>query len=240
MESPFLDVKTNIGGTISILEACRRHNSDVPIVSVGTVTQIGKPLSIPVDESHISVPQTIYDANKMLCEHYFRIYHQEFGLKTTFLRLPTIYGERQDVKSSRTGIVNSFIAKALVGEKIKIFGDGKYLRDYLYVGDLVDALLLSASIPSTAGQFFQVVTGIGVQFAEMVRIVISMVEKLTGRKGHYEHVPWPAEWKTVDVGSFVGNNSKMKELLGWVPRTNFVEGIERTTRFYLDRLDDYL
>jgi len=239
MEDPFLDLDVNVRPTLSILEACRKDNPEAVIVSVGSVTQIG-PASTPVvDESHFPLPGTIYDSHKLLIEHYFRIYHRAFGLRTVFLRLPSVYGERQEVTSKRTGIVNSFIWKALNGETILVFGDGKFLRDYIYVGDVVEALLYSALAPSAAGEAFQVATGRGTPFIDMVKTVISTVERLTGLRAKYECVKWPSEWKMVDAGSFVGSYEKLNKFTGWRPRTSLEEGIDLTTRFYIDRRDEY-
>jgi len=234
MESPILDLDVNLKGTLSVLEACRQVNPDAYIVSVGTVTQIGLPQSRPVSENEMCFPHTIYDAHKMLCEHYFRIYYQKFGLKTVFLRLPTIYGERQETNNIRTGIVNLFIAKALREETIQIFGDGKYLRDYIYVGDVVDALLLSIQNSKAIGNSFQVVSGNSVRFIDMVKIILYVVNKYNKSQAKYEHVSWPMEWKNIDVGDFIGNNEKIQTYLNWAPHTKFRDGIEKTVSFYME------
>jgi UDP-glucose 4-epimerase len=240
MDSPFLDLDVNTKGTLTVLEACRRKKPEASIVSVGTVTQIGKPMKLPVDETHPEVPLTIYDADKLACEKYFKIYHTAFGLRTVFLRLGTVFGERQEVNNPRTGVTNSFISKALQGETIKIFGDGNFLRDYIYVENVVDALVLSALNPSAAGESFQVVTGRGIRFVDMVKTVVSAVKELTDRDARYEHVPWPAEWKMVDIGNFVGTYEKLKRDTGWAPKIRFEEGIKRTVEFYSKHLNEYL
>jgi UDP-glucose 4-epimerase len=240
MEKPFLDLDANVKGTLTVLEACRSQNQKAPIVSVGTVTQIGKPEKLPVDESHSERPLTVYDVDKLACEKYFGVYNAAFGLKTTYLRLSTIFGERQQIDNPRIGIVNLFIAKALRGETIKIFGEGQFLRDYLYVGNVVDALLLSAASPSAAGGAFQVVSGRGIPFAEMVKTVVSTVNELTGQHASYEHAPWPSEWTIVDVGSFVGSYEKFSKATEWYPRISFEEGIKRTVEFYSKHLSEYL
>ncbi len=240
MESPLQDLKTNAEGTLTLLESCRYNNSNSSIVSVGSVTEVGKPLRLPVDESHPDTPLSIYDANKIACEKYLNIYHRAYGLRTTFLRLATIFGERQSVKSTKVGIINYFIAKAMKGENIKIFGDGNYLRDYVYIQDLVDALLLSASADNTAGESFVLATGTGTRFVDMVETIISTVNEITGVQVCKEHVPWPKEWEQIDVGSFVGAPEKLKKATGWYPRNSFKEGIRKTVVYYSKHLQEYL
>lgn len=240
MENPFMDLEVNIKGTLNILEICKKVNPKVPIVSVGTVTQIGKPLYLPVDEKHPSFPLTIYDANKLTCEKYFSVYHKAFGLNTVFLRLATIFGEKQEINSPRTGILNSFIGKAMKKEKIKVFGEGKFLRDYVYIENVVDALLTAAITPKAYGDFFQIVTNRGIFFIDMVKAVIATVKEITKKEAEYENVPWPKEWKIVDVGDFVGSYEKFKEATGWYPRISFEEGLKHTVEFYSRHLLEYL
>lgn len=240
MKSPMLDLEVNVKGTLNILEACRRNNPRATIVSVGTTTQIGKPMRIPVDETHPERPLTVYDADKLVCEKYFHLYHSAFGLQTVFLRFPTLFGERQEVRSSRTGVVNSFIGKAMLGKTITIFGDGKFLRDFVHVENVVDALVLSAIAPSAAGEAFIVSSGRGVPFVTMVKTVISAVKESTGRDAHYQHAPWPNDWKMVDVGSYVGTYEKLNRITSWCPRISFEEGIRRTVDFYSRRIQEYL
>ena len=189
MEDPLVDLEVNAKGTLILLEACRKLNPNARIVTVGTVTQAGKPLRLPVDESHPDAPLTVYDADKLLCENYFELYHSAFGLKTSFLRLPTIFGERQSIKSSRTGIVNFFIGKALQGETIKICAKVTTYSDYMYIQDVLDALMLSATTDEASGESFVLSTGKGTLFVEMVESIISIVRELTGKESRYEKVP---------------------------------------------------
>jgi UDP-glucose 4-epimerase len=239
MMNPLVDLGTNLGGTLGVLEACRRHNPNVYLVSVGTVTQVGRPETLPVSEEHRMNPITVYDANKMLAEHYFRIYFEKFGIRTSFLRLPTLYGERQDVRGGRTGIVNSFIWKAINGDTIQVYGSGDFMRDFLYVGDVVEALICTAITNEAIGKSFQIASGKPVEFIEMVKAVVSQVSRLTGTETHIQHVPWPAEWKMVDIGSFVGDYTRFKQCTGWLPRTSLQEGIALTARYLIDHKNEY-
>lgn len=240
MENPFLDVDVNCKGTLNVLEACRKFNKDAKVVFSGTTGQAGRVKTIPVDESLQDNPTSIYDANKLVAEKYCSIYYHSYGIPTTTLRFATLFGERQQVKTGRVGVVNFFIKKAMLGETITIFGKGDWLRDYVYIGNVVEALTISAQSSKTNGEFYVVGTGRGTKFVDMVKQLVKTVKEVTGKEAKYVFVPFPEDWKRVDVGDFIADYSKLSKATGWYPRISFEEGLRRTVLFYKDRLQEYL
>lgn len=239
MKSPLVDVASNVKGTLMLLEACRDQTPHVHIASVGSVTQVGTTDKKVVDEHRFPRPLTIYDADKLTCERYFNIYHEAHGLHTVFLRLSTLYGERQQITSTQTGAVNFFIGRALQGKSIEIFGTPTYLRDFLYVENVVDALLLSTSSKNTKGEAYQICSGKSIPFIEMIEQIALEIKRQTGQKTSLVYRNWPEDWKMVDPGDFVGTFKKFNRATGWLPRIGFKEGIRRTVRFYKENLKEY-
>lgn len=232
MENPILDIDINLIGTMNVLEACRKTNPSAKIVSLGTVSQSGIAKILPIDETHTDWPIEIYSANKLICEKYFQIYHKAYGLHTAFLRLGTLFGERQRIDSAKRGITNFFIGKILRGEPITVYGDGKFIRDYIHVSNVIDALILSAQDEKAKGHSFLLGSD-RMYFIDMVKGVAEAVEKLAGKKANIVFVPFPEGEKKIDVGNTTINYSKIKNLLGWEPKVNFKEGIERTVKHYV-------
>ena len=239
MKSPLVDVASNVKGTMTLLEACRDETSHAAIASVGSVTQVGKTDKKVVDEHRFPQPLTIYDADKLTCERYFNIYHEAHGLHTVFLRLSTLYGERQQITSTQTGAVNFFIGRALQGKSIEIFGTPSYLRDFLYVENVVDALLFSTSSKNTKGEVYQICSGKSIPFIEMIEQITLEVKSQTGQKTSLLYRNWPEDWKMVDPGDFVGTFKKFNRATGWLPKIGFKEGIRRTVSFYKENLKEY-
>ncbi len=242
MESPELDININLIGTLNVLEVCRKTNPNAKILFAGTVTEHGKAEILPLREEQKDDPLSIYETNKLIAEKYLQIYHKAYGLHTCCLRLPTLFGERQQLNSPRFGITNFFLGRIWKREEIKVFGDGKFVRDYNYIGNIVDAFLLAAQSPNADGEVFCLGTNRQILFVEMVQEVIKAMEELTGKKGSYHHVEFPAGQSKIDVGDTLVDYSKIKEKLGWEPQVSFEEGIRRTIRFYQgnNRFEEYL
>lgn len=227
MQDPYTDLEINCRSQLSILEACRKHNPMVKVIYAGTRQQYGKPQYLPVDEKHPMCPTDVNGINKMAGEWYHILYNHVYGIQATSLRLTNTYGPRQLLKHSRQGFIGWFIRLAIDDEEIKIFGDGRQLRDMTYVDDVVEAFLLAAASESANGHIF----GLGgmepVSLVEFVRILIEVAG--TGR---YVLVPFPPERKAIDIGDFYADYSKIERTLGWKPSVPLREGLARTVAFY--------
>jgi len=123
--------------------------------------------------------------------------------------------------------VNWFIRLALDGQPLTIYGDGRQVRDYVFVEDVAHALLALAVAPDTAGRVFNLGSGVGTAFREMAGTIAECVPKTEIRE-----VPWPADRYFVETGDYVSDLSQLRAATGWEPRVQFREGIEKTTAFY--------
>jgi UDP-glucose 4-epimerase len=227
MEDPLLDLDINCRGHLLLLEACRRHNRRARVVFTGSRLEYGPARTVPVAESHPIDPHMIYGIHKFAGERYHLLYHRQYGVRATALRLTNPYGVRQQMKHGRYGLVNWFIRQAMEGRTITVFGDGRQRRDYVYVADIVDALLLIGLAEATVGGVYNVGAGTATTFREMVDVVLGVV----GR-GTLAHVPWPSDYPHVDTVDFIADVSALKAATGWQPRVSLRDGVAATFRYY--------
>ncbi len=234
VRDPYTDLEINCKAQLSILEACRKFNSSVKVVYASTRQIYGKPLNLPVDEMHPKRPTDVNGINKMAGEWYHILYNNVHGIRACSLRLTNTYGPRQLMKHDRQGFIPWFIRQAIDGEEISLFGDGSQLRDFTYVDDAVDAFLMAGADPAADGEFFNV-GGMGpTSLKEFLEILLGVVGN-----GSYRLVPFPAEKKSIDIGSFYTDFSKIRAALGWEPKTSILEGLRSTVEFYKKNRDQY-
>jgi len=235
MKNPKLDVEINCGGTLNILEACRLYNTKAKIVYTSSRVVVGEPVYLPVDEEHPTNPKNIYGINKLAAEKYCILYNKVYDSQTTVLRLSNVYGPRAQLRHPHYGVLNLFIGYALTSRTIPIYGDGSQSRDYVFVEDVVEALILAAENERSVGEVFLVGSGKEIKLIDIAKMVIEIVGK-----GDYEFVPYPPTLDKTDVRRFVVDYSKIRKFLGWAPNTTLYNGISKTVEFYRKNLRDYL
>jgi len=226
-EMPLLDVDINCRGHLVVLEACRHFNPEAKVIFTGSRMQYGKTLYNPVDAKHPMLPLSIYGVHKMTGEAYCQMYFHTHGIRTVAFRIANPYGPRQQMKHSKYGIVNWFIRLAMDEETIRVFGDGQQIRDYVYVDDIAEALILSGVSEATDGEVYNLGSGVETRFIDMARMVVETV----GR-GKIEQVPWPDNYSSIETGDYVMDIAKVYDALGWQPKVTLAEGIERAFRYY--------
>jgi UDP-glucose 4-epimerase len=235
MEDPFTDLEINVRSQLSILEACRKNNPIVRIIYTSTRQLYGKPQYLPVDEQHPALPTDANGVNKLAGELYHMLYMNVYGIRTVSLRLTNTFGPRQLIKHSRQGFMGWFIRRIVESKEVQLFGDGSQVRDFNYVDDVVDALLLAAVSKEADGQIYNLGGKEPVSLKQLVEMMIQI-----NRGGSYKLVPFPDDKKRIDIGSFYGKYTKIKEALGWEPETTLREGLEKTIDFYKQNLEHYI
>ncbi len=218
------DLETNVAGTLTLLDLVRASRPSMKIVfasSGGTV--YGIPREVPIKETHPTDPICAYGIGKLAIEKYLHLYHVLDGIEYRVLRLANPYGEGQRTTSGQ-GIITACLDKILRGEPIEIWGDGRVVRDYLYVGDAMEAFL-KVTAYSGVHRVFNIGSGEGKNVLE----VLSAVEAVAGR-----HLPRRVlSGRDFDVPANVLDISRAHEHLGWQPRTSLHQGLERTFTWLL-------
>jgi UDP-glucose 4-epimerase len=235
MREPWIDSDVNSKGVINLLEAVRRFNSNAKFVHLGTSTQLGKLSYQPADEKHPEFPTDIYSANKSVSEKYTLIYSKAFNIRSTVIRLSNVFGPRASIHSPEFTFNNYFIGLALQGKNITVYGDGRQLRNVLYVDDAVSAMILAAQSEKSTGEVFFAVGDEHFSVAEVAEATAKQIGN-----GEVIFVDWPVKAKSVDIGDAVLSNKKIKDFLGWAPGVNLTEGFAKTKAYYEKHLDRYL
>jgi len=235
MRDPYTDLEINCRSQLTILEACRYNNPGAKVVFAGTRQIYGRPISLPVDESHLVMPTDVNGINKAAGEYYHLVYNNVFGVRACSLRLTNVYGPRQLLKHNRQGFIGWFIRLAIEGREIEIYGDGSQLRDFVYVDDAVDAFLRAGASDACNGDAFNV----GGDQAFAHRDLTALLVGIAG-SGSVRYVEWPADKKAIDIGSFYADSTKFKRVTGWAPAVPLAEGLARTVAFYRDHLGQYI
>jgi UDP-glucose 4-epimerase len=222
-EDPINDVEVNAKSTLLILETIKKLNIKCRFMLGSTFIVIGRPKKLPVDEETSCNPTTIYGANRLLSEHYCKIYHDVYGLDTVIFRITNAYGPREQYIPNKNAI-NHLIYKAYMDEKITLFNKGKTLRDLIYISDVVSAILVIMK-KGKAGETYWISSGKKTSLYQLG----NWLRKLTGVQVEYSESP--PYTKKVDVGDFVVNNRKLR-LLGWRPEIQLREGIQKTLDYF--------
>ena len=235
MEDPFTDLDINAKAQLSILEACRKHNPKVRIVFASTRQIYGKPEYLPVDEKHPLHPVDVNGINKMAGERYHILYHDVYGIPSSVLRLTNTYGPRMRIKDARQTFLGIWIRNLLEGKPLQVFGDGKQRRDYNFVADVIDALIMTASNEDAVGKIYNLGTSAPLSLEETARI---MCEMIIGSS--YELTPFPENRKAIDVGDFICDYQNFSNASGWSPKVTFEDGIQQTIEYFQSELEYYL
>jgi UDP-glucose 4-epimerase len=227
MRDPYTDLEINCRSQLSILEACRKHNPGVKIVYAGTRQIYGRPQYLPVDERHPLEPTDINGTNKLAGEWYHIVYHRVHGLRTVSLRMTNTYGPRMRVKDARQTFIGWWLRQIVDGQELQIFGDGRQIRDFNYVDDVVEALVLAAAVPTADGQVYNLGGDEPINLLNLAKLLIEI-----NGGGSYRIVPFPADRKRIDIGDYYGDYTKIRAQLGWQPTVPLRQGLERTISFY--------
>ncbi len=234
MRDPYTDLDINCRAQLSILEACRKHNPGIKIVFASTRQFYGRPDYLPVDERHLLRPVDVNGVNKMAGEWFHILYNNVYGIRSCALRLTNTIGPRMRIKDARQTFLGVWVRLLLEGKPFEVWG-GEQLRDFTFVDDAVDAFLMAAASEQSNGEVFNLG---GDRFVSLKQLANLLVEVNEG--GHFTVRPYPAERKSIDIGDYYADFSRIQSVLGWKPRVHLPEALKRTLAFYRQHLDQYL
>jgi len=234
MSDPVTDLNINAVAQLSILESCRQHNTSIKIVFASTRQLYGKPEYLPVDEVHPIRPVDVNGINKLAGEWYHLLYNNVYGIRACALRLTNTYGPGMRIKDAKQTFLGIWIKNVIEGKAIKVFGDGLQLRDFNYVDDVVEALLLAALNPIADGKIYNLGSD---EVVNLTQVAQMFVEIHSGAK--FEIVPFPSERKAIDIGDYYSNFNKVSTELGWQPKVGLKQGLSMCLDYYTRRFAEY-
>src|SRR5271165_3679201 len=169
--------RANITGTITVLDAIRRQRSRLPLVYASSAAVYGDTTTVPVGETEPRAPLSAYGADKYGCELHARVGSRVHGIPTTGLRFFNVYGPRQDARSPYSGVISIFCERICAGAPVTIFGDGRQTRDFVYVSDVVRALLAAMALRPLDAPVFNVCTGVPTSVAALAKLIAELAGK---------------------------------------------------------------
>jgi UDP-glucose 4-epimerase len=211
--------RTNLTGTITVLDAARHagNGTPIPVVYASSAAVYGDSQDLPIAETTPTRPLTAYGADKLGSELHARVASVVHAVPTTGMRFFNVYGPRQDPKSPYSGVISVFAEGVLTGRRIGIHGDGGQTRDFIFVGDVVDHLLAAMSTSTSRPRIFNVCTGNATSILQLARTIM----KASGRSFEIRHGPA----RSGDIRESVGDPSRAIAGLGLRALTPLADGL---------------
>jgi len=230
---PLADIAVNAVAQVRLIQAAREAAPDAIVVHASTRQFYGKPLHLPVNETHPVNPPDANGVSKFAGEQYWMIEHRTAGRPVVSLRLTNCYGPRLRIRDARQTFLGIWMRCALEGRPFEVWG-GDQLRDLTYVDDVTEAFL-AAVAPACHGQIYNLGGPPPASLLEIAELVRKVVPDST-----YVTREFPADRKTIDIGSYHADDHAFREATGWSPLIGLEEGIRRSIDWYRPRLAAYL
>lgn len=222
--NPSLSDAINVGGTVSILVAARDAGVR-RVVFAASSSAYGDTPELPKRETMTPNPKSPYAAQKLVGEHYMRIFFEVYGLETVSLRYFNVFGPKQDPASMYAAVIPRFITSVLSGKAPTLYGDGLQTRDFTYIDNVVQANLAASQAPRQAcGKTFNIACGERISLLDILEIVYG----LAGRRVAPNFEPS----RPGDVRDSLADISQAKDLLGYDPKVAFPVGLSRTFDYF--------
>ncbi len=225
VEQPLESAAVNDMGTMHVLESARDSGVS-SLVFASSSAVYGDDPALPKKEEMMPKPLSPYAVQKITGEYFACLYHRLYGMNTTSLRFFNVYGPRQDPSSAYSGVISIFMSKAVQKVPPTIYGDGTQSRDFVYVADVVHALLKAASNRAASGRSVNVGTGTSIDINKLWKTIAN----LAGFNADPRYAPQRAG----DIIASIAAIDAAKTLLGFEPTVAFEEGLENTFRWYAD------
>lgn len=209
---------TNMFGTIALLEQLLSFEKKIPLIFTSTAAVYGNPEQLPLKETALKYPLSPYGLDKLNCEHHLALASHLYGLPTCCFRLFNVYGPRQRADSPYSGVISIFAQKFRAQEKLTIFGTGKQMRDFIFVGDVVRFLTAAVENPFSGAHLFNLCRGKGTTLEELA----THFETLYQVKAEREY----KSARTGDIEISIGDPTKAEAFFGFKAHTQLEEGLK--------------
>jgi nucleoside-diphosphate-sugar epimerase len=230
VKDPIETNSINVDGTLNVLVAARDAKVK-RVVFASSCAVYGKTSVLPIPESTALAPISPYGLSKQIGEAYGRVFQELYGLEFVSLRYFNVFGPRQDPGSAYSGVLSLFNAALLAGTQITVYGDGEQSRDFVYVENVVEAILLAAEAKGAPGLSFNIGTG----DRSTLNQTLALLEKITGRPARTKY----AARREGDIRDSQADISLAQKMLGYRPRIAFEEGLRRTWEWFSAQPNPY-
>jgi nucleoside-diphosphate-sugar epimerase len=234
-KNPLADCEANVRPMQLLLEACRKEKTCPIIIFSATSTQCGMPEKLKIDENVPDRPITTYDFHKLQAENWLKFYTRQGWVKGVSFRLTNVYGPGPKSSSSDRGILNLMIKKALNGKDLTVYGTGEYIRDYIYIDDVLSAFLIAPlKIDALKEKHFVLGSGKGSAIQEAVLLVGKIVNEEKGGTIVVKRAEPPANLHEIEYRDFTSDTSTFCAITGWEAEVALQEGIRETIASILE------
>ena len=230
-DNPALDLNSSVVPIYRLIEACKILRKRPRVVFASTVTAYGFTDNLPVSEATAENPESFYDLHKFFVERQLVLATKLNICDGVSLRLANVYGPSSANNTANDrGILNKIIGLALAGDIVSLYGGGNYIRDYIYIDDVVDAFILASISSKSAGEVFNVGSGVGTSVRDAFNAVTQEVYRQTNKIIEMKDVPWPENSPKIDMRNFTASIKKAHTCLGWSPKVSLQTGIATTVK----------
>lgn len=229
LTNPYLDVETNINGTIRLLEICKDLEKKPKIVFLSTFFVYGNEYDktkTPINEESKTEPLGIYPATKLCAESIIKLYSRLYKIPYLICRLTNVYDKNEDFNNKKKGVINYIIMQAVRGKPLFIYKGGNFIRDYIYLDDVISAIKFLEEKNITNDTYL-----IGFGKPLLFKEIINYLHGITGKKSKITEIEPPEFHKAVGITNFIADTSKINKL-GWKAKIDYKEGIKRIVTKY--------
>lgn len=223
IKDPILSNDSNINGTLNVLIAARDCGIK-RVVYASSSSVYGDTPTLPKKEDMTPNPKSPYAVTKLTGEYYCKVFYEVYGLETVCLRYFNVFGARQDPKSEYAAVIPKFITAMLHDNRPEVYGDGLQTRDFSYIENVVDANILSCKAKNAPGQVFNIACGERTTLNNLIDVLNEILNK--------DIKPIYTNTRPGDIKHSLADVSKAREVLGYNPKYNLKQGLEKTIEWY--------
>ena len=211
----------------NLILAAKNSNKVPRVVFASTATVYGMTDKLPVSETAKLNPITIYDLHKLFAEQQLEMASRQGFISSVSLRLANVYGPSVAQSSANDrGVINKITRDSMLGKDLQVFGDGEFIRDYVFIDDVVSAFLYAAGLNNVDGRSFNIASGIGHTIKETFELIANKSGEIIGRQVSVNFIPMPTDASPIEYRNYIGDSSLFRSVTEWSPKVSLQSGID--------------
>ncbi|MEO8736278.1 MAG: NAD-dependent epimerase/dehydratase family protein [Edaphobacter sp.] len=226
---PTVSLEQELRPQLNLMLAAAESECKPVLLLVSSRLVYGAPQYLPVDELHPLQPDSFYAVHKITAENYANVLARTHGLRTCIFRLANPYGPYQKLTAKSYGVINHFLQRAALGEAIEVYGRGMQMRDYIFVDDVVEAMLRCTQVSESTVEVVNLGSGIGLPLSDAAEIITRLAASPP-----VVYRPWPEEDLIVETGHYVSDITRLRQRIGCFNPVSFEHGAQLTMEHYRD------